>query len=98
MSKLALSACAGLLLALPAAAHAQPDAHPQSADQPQHDHSAPQQEDAAPAVAPMDRPQMEMGKHMEDCCCPCCRMMRDEHGAAQPDTSEAPAAPEQHQH
>lgn len=98
MNKIGLAAFAGLLLALPATAHAQADAHPPGADQAKHDHSAPQPENAAPDAAPMARPQMEMGKHMEDCCCPCCRMMREQHGTGGPDASEAPAAPEQHQH
>lgn len=97
MSKLALAACAGLLLALPATVHAQADAHPQGADQAQHDHSAPSAGDAAPDASAMPQREMEMGKHMEDCCCPCCQMMR-QHGGTAREGEAPPTAPEQHDH
>jgi hypothetical protein len=99
MNKLSLAACTGLLLVLPATAHAQADAHPQVADQAEHDHSAPPPGDAQPDAAPPAERRMEMGEHMKDCCCPCCEMMRQHGALARPDDSEAPAAvPEQHQH
>jgi hypothetical protein len=99
MSKLGLVTCAGLMLAFPATVHAQGDAHPQGADQAQHDHSEPPVAEPAPGASAMPPRQMEMGKHMEDCCCPCCKMMR-EHGESTPsDEGEAPAAtPDEHQH
>lgn len=99
MNKIGLAAFAGLLLALPATAHAQGDAHPQGADQAQHDHPASPARDAQQEAAPGTERRMEMGQHMKECCCPCCAMMR-EHGAmTRPDGGEAPAsAPEQHQH
>jgi hypothetical protein len=99
MSKLGLVACAGLMLALPVTVHAQGDAHPQVADQAQHDHSEPPAGDAPPDASAMPQRQMEMGKHMEDCCCPCCKMMREHGETPQSDQSEAPAAaPDEHQH
>jgi hypothetical protein len=99
MSKLGLAACAGLMLALPTTAHAQGAAHPQGADQAQHDHPAPPPGDAAPDASAMPERRMDMSKHMEDCCCPCCKMMR-EHGERTPaEEGEAPAStPDEHEH
>jgi hypothetical protein len=99
MGKLGLAACAGLMLALPATVHAQADAHPQGADQAQHDHSEPPPGDAPPEASAMPERRTEMAKHMEDCCCPCCKMMREHGEASHPDESEAPApTADEHQH
>lgn len=104
MKKLGLAACAGLLMALPAAAHAQTDdAHPQGADQGQHDHSAPAASDEGADPSAMQQRQMEEGAHMENCRCPCCEMMK-QHGGGMgkpSDDETADAPPEQsedHQH
>ena len=88
MNKLTLAGLAGALIALPIAAQAQPqESHPQGADQAQHDHSVPPAADSEAGREAMPQRQTQMGEHMKDCCCPCCKMMQ-QHGAG---TSEAPA-------
>jgi hypothetical protein len=97
-------AFAASLAAFPAAAHAQSDtAHPQGADQAQHDHSASpaNQDQAVPSAMP--RHQMRGGMHMKNCCCPCCEtMMQQGGGMTHPGEGETadPSAeqPEDHQH
>lgn len=98
MKKLGLAAFAGLLMAFPAAAHAQPDnTHPQGADQAQHDHSAPAAGDEGADPSAMRQRQMEESAPMENCRCPCCEMMK-QHGGRNDKPSEgetADASPEQ---
>jgi hypothetical protein len=104
MRKLRVAALAASLAAFPAAAHAQADsAHPQGADQAQHDHSASSAGEGQATPSAMPRPQMRDGMHMENCGCPCCEMMRQHGGGTThpgegetPDAS--PAQPEDHQH
>jgi len=100
MNTLTLAALAGALIALPAAAHAQPqDSHRQGADQGQHDHSAPPAGNSEAGQEAMPQRQMQMGEHMKDCCCPCCQMMQQHGGMKGRDEGEAPAAPvDPHQH
>lgn len=104
MSSLRMVAFAASLAAFPAAAHAQPDsAHPQGADQAQHDHSASPAGAGRADPSAMPRRQMRDGMHMKDCCCPCCEAMMQHGGGlthpgegGSPDPS--PEQPEDHQH
>lgn len=99
MSKLSLAVASGLLFALQAAAHAQSEAQAQGANHAENDHSAQPPGNTVPRSEAMPAPMMKMGRHMEACCCPCCKKMAEHGGKAKPQEESTPkAAPEQHQH
>lgn len=99
MHRISSLVLAGVLLAIPTTTHAQSDTPPQIGGATKHAHPAPSARTAADQSEATRPPMMDMAKHMEGCCCPCCKMMQ-QHGekAKSPELGSRKPGSEEHQH